>query len=101
MSYIGFFYKGLIHRHAPVRIRIVAVHLADDSGSVFAQVTLVHPAALVDDESHDTRISISGRPGDHGKTANHVAINDVAVFASRGVATLSGEDFEQVSMKRQ
>src|SRR5215471_3963310 len=88
-----------IRRELPRRVRVVGGHFAHFLRGVRAKVTLIDAALLVDDEGHDARVAIGGGPGHQGEAGNHVAVDDVVVFAAGGMLALPGEDLVEVAME--
>jgi hypothetical protein len=86
-----------------LRPGVVGVEGADRVGDGFgfwAEVFLIDLALLVDKEGHDAGIAPFGGPGDEGEAGDHVAVDDVVVFAAGGVLALAREDFEVVTVER-
>src|SRR3954447_3691854 len=92
--------KGSLSGGGPVGVGIVGVHVGDDGLGIGAKIPLIGFALLVDDEGHDAGVAVFRGPGDEGKAANHVAIDDVAIRPAGSVRALLGEDLEQVSVER-
>src|ERR1700735_4855551 len=88
----------LPNRRFPGFVGVVGGHGLGDAAGFGAEVFLEDFAALVDDEGHDAGVAVFGGPGDEGEAANHVAVDDVIVFAAGSVFALAGEDFEVVAV---
>src|SRR5688572_6505657 len=71
-----------VRRDAPPGIGVVGAELSRDLGGIHPEILLMHAALLVDDESHDARVSIDGGPCEQGKAADHVLVDNVVIFAS-------------------
>src|SRR5579884_2043790 len=84
----------------PRRIGIVGGHGAGDGRGFWPEVFLINLALLIYDERHYAGIAPFGRPCDQSKTGDHVAINDVIVFAAWRMAALAREDLEIIPMIR-
>ncbi len=50
---------------------------------------------MADSEGHYAGVAVVGWPGDHGKSRNHVAVDDIAVLTTRRIGTLTGENRDQ------
>src|SRR5438045_2489336 len=93
-------FQNSIRRFAPAWIGVVGSHLPHDFSGVRSEILLIDAALLINNESHDARVSVGGRPCDEGKAPDHVSVDDIVVFATRRMLALTSKDFEQVTMER-
>src|SRR3954451_15501004 len=93
-------FQNSIRRFAPAWIGVVGSHLPHDFSGVRSEILLIYAALLIDNKSHDARVSVGGRPCDEGKAPDHVSIDDIIVLASGRLVALTGKDFEKIAMKR-
>src|ERR1017187_1687204 len=74
--------RSLLSLHqAPTAVRLIPRHGFGHRRGLWAEVLLINLPLLVDDESHDTRIAPFLRPRHQGEAADHVAVDDIIVFA--------------------
>ena len=71
------------------RIRIEPRHITRNRGSLGTEILLVDGAILVDDERHDSRVSVSRWEREHSEAAGHVSIDEV-VLGAAGARSLLG-----------
>jgi hypothetical protein len=64
------------------------------------EIFLVNNAVLIDDESHDARITISSRIGQKREAACQMAIDDVIPGPARRVLSLPAQNLEIVPIIR-
>ena len=76
----------------PIRIRVVLLHLRNDFGCFGPQVFLEDLALMIDDEGHNAGGAILGGKCHQCEAGNHVAVDDIVIFATGNVATLPGKD---------
>jgi hypothetical protein len=74
----------------PAFVGIECRHSFGDFRRVGAEILLKDRSVMVDQESHHARIAVFGRIGDQCKAADHLAIDDVVVFAAFGEAAAGG-----------
>jgi hypothetical protein len=63
------------------------------------QVLLEQHTILVDDERHYSGVTVFGRIGDEGESANHLSIDHVILCAAGCMNALPGQHVEVVAMK--
>ena len=78
-------------------VGIVIGHRRRGAFGEIPEIFLVHDPLLIDDERHDARFTVIGRPGYQAKPADHVAVDDVPVTAAGRMASLAGENLEIVT----
>ena len=93
-------HQPLSRHRRPLAVGVKTGHGGGDPRSLLAEVALINPALLVDDERHHAGVGPFRRPGHQRKSGNHPAIDDVVVFAARRVPALTGQDFEIVAVIR-
>src|SRR5678815_2390952 len=64
-------------RNGPCLVRVVFLYRRGDVARLWAQVLLIDPALLVDDEGHDAGFTILGRPRDQGEPTDHVSVDEI------------------------
>src|SRR5712691_5223867 len=89
----------LLFDQRPARVRVVFGDGGDRRG-IRAEVFLVDPALVIDDESHHAGAAPLGGPRDQRVAGDHVAVDDVAESSSRSMRALAREDFKEVSVIR-
>jgi hypothetical protein len=85
---------------APAVARVVFRHGYGNVSGLFAQVLLVDRTVLVDNEGHDSRISVFGGIGENGKPTRHLSIDDVILCATLCLVSLFGQYLEVVAVER-
>src|SRR2546422_8419839 len=90
----------LLFDQLPARVRVVFGDGGGNCRSIRAEVFLIDPALVIDDESHHAGAAPLGGPRDQSVAGDHVAVDDVAESSSRSMRTLAREDFEEVSVIR-
>src|SRR5580658_1739282 len=87
-------------RRAPARIGIISGHLAGQALRLRSEVLLKDNSILVDDEGHDSRVSIAGGIGDECESLGHAAADQVALGTARRIRSLGGQDSKVIAVKR-
>src|SRR5712691_1782172 len=90
----------LLFDQRPARVRVVFGDGGGDRRGIRAEVFLVDPALVIDDESHHAGAAPLGGPRDQRVAGDHVAVDDVAESPSRSMRALAREDFEEVPVIR-
>src|SRR6185295_2818958 len=88
-----------VRGHLPQRIGIVVTHFLRRLCCIWTKVLLINASLLIDDEGHDTRLTVFRRPCDHRESADHISVDDIVVFAAGGVLPLASEYLEIVAME--
>src|SRR2546427_4308042 len=90
----------LLFDQLPARIRVVFGDGGGDCRSIRAEVFLIDPALVIDDESHHAGAAPLGGPRDQRVAGDHVAVDDVAESSSRSMRALAREDSKKVPVIR-
>src|ERR1700685_489601 len=71
-----------------------------ESGSVFAEILLKYASVRADDEGHDTGGAVFRGMCHERKTLGHLAVDDVALCAARGMCSLPLQDMKVIATIR-